>query len=97
MTNISSIFGSIGEYSISNTLGMKNIKECVYCYRMNILVANLYSIIWNFGECRKKSIPTNEGYQEKEYLEKCLLLCQLNKNTCKEAVVQRRLQELNKG
>ena len=97
MTNIASIFGSIGEYSISNTLGMKNIKECVYCYRMNILVANLYSIIWNFGECRKKSIPTNEGYQEKEYLEKCLLLCQLNKNTCKEAVVQRRLQELNKG
>ncbi len=95
MTNIASIFGSIGEYSLSNAFSLKNIKESIHCYRMNIIVANLYSITWNYGECKKKSIPTNEGYQEKEYLDICLSLCKLNKNISKEIVIKRRLQKLN--
>ncbi len=94
MTNIANIYGSLGKYSASNTISLKTIKECIYCYRMNVLEFNLYNIAWNSGECKKKNIPIMQGYQEKEYLNKCLIFGQMNRKITKEVKIKRKLAEL---
>ena len=94
MTNVANTYGSMGQYDISNAISLKTMKECIYCYRMNALVLNLYSITWNNGECKKKNIPIFEGYQEKYCLHKCIALCQMNKNTAQEKTVINRLKNL---
>lgn len=96
MTNVANTYGSIGEFTKSNTISLKIMKECIYCYRMNMLVLDLYIITWNNSECKKNNIPTDEGYQEENYLNICKALCQLNKNTVKEMMVNKKLQQLHK-
>ena len=91
MTNVANTYGSIGEFDVSDQLSLKTIKESIYCYRMNALVLNLYSISWNIGERKKKNIPVDEGYQEADYLNLCLTLCKINKNTAKEMRVKKRM------
>lgn len=95
MTNVANTYGSIGEFSKSNSISLKIMKECIYCYRMNMLVLDLYIVTWNNSECKKNNIPTDEGYQEENYLNKCRALCQLNKNTTKEIMVNNKLQQLH--
>lgn len=97
MTNVASIFGSMGEYAKSNAISLMTIRECIFCYRMNSLVSNLYSISWNYGECKSDVISDNEKYKEKEYLNKCMILCQLNRNIRKERTIKQRLQRSKKN
>ena len=92
MTNLASIYGSMGKYTESNRISINIIKESIFCYRMNTFVQNLYSIAWNNEECKKKNIPTEEGYNPKDYLFKCLTLCQINKNVYKELTVKNKLK-----
>lgn len=92
MTNLASIYGSMGRYTESNRISINIIKESIFCYRMNTFVQNLYSIAWNNEECKKKNIPTEEGYNPKDYLFKCLTLCQINKNVYKELTVKNKLK-----
>lgn len=94
MTNVANIYGNMGEYAKSNMISLKTMKECIYCYRMNLIEFNLYNIAWNNGECKKKNIPINEGYQEREYLNKCVALCQINKNMPKEMRVKKKMNKL---
>lgn len=94
MTNVANTYGSMGEYDKSNSISLRTMRECIYCYRMNALVLNLYSITWNHGECKKKNIPIFEGYQEKDYLYKCIALCQMNKNIAQEKTVKNRFKNL---
>lgn len=91
MTNIANKFGNMGEYIKSNTISLKAIRECIYCYRMNLLEFNLYNIAWNVIECKKKNIPATEGYQELDYLVNCIAICKLNKNKLKEKIAQNKL------
>lgn len=95
VTNIANVYGEMGEYAKSDLLSLNTIKECNYCYRIHMHEFNLYNIAWNKGECRKKNIPTEKGYLEKYYLKRCIVLCQLNKNTFSEIIVQKRLKERN--
>lgn len=92
MTNLASIYGSMGKYTESNQISISTIKESILCYRMNTLVQNLYSIAWNKKECENENIPTEEGYNAKNYLLKCLTLCQINKNVYKELTVKNKLK-----
>ena len=94
MTNIASTYGSVGEYGKSDEISLITIKECIQCYRMNALVSNIYSITWNMGECKKKDFPLKHEYHEKEYLNKCLILCQMNKNISKTVTIRNRLESL---
>ena len=94
MTIIGSTYGSVGEYTISDEISLMTIKECIHCYRMNALVSNIYSITWNIGECKKKNILIKQGYHERDYLNKCLVLCQINKNISKTAIIKKRLQSI---
>ncbi len=94
MTHVANVYGSMEDYFESNDISLRIMKESIQCYRMNALVLNLYIIAWNKGECRKKNIPTKEGYAEVQYLNKCIALCQLNKNEAKEVTVKKRLKEL---
>lgn len=94
MTNIANIYGSMGKYSLSNLVSVKIMKECIYCYRMNVLEFNLYNIAWNTGECKKKNIPIKQGYQEKDYLNMCLILGQMNRKVTKEMKIKRKLAKM---
>ncbi len=94
MTNLASIYGSMGKYTESNQISIKTIKESIFCFRMNTIVQNLYSITWNNSEREKKNIPTDEGYNKKDYLLKCMTLCQINKNVYKELTVKNKLNGL---
>lgn len=94
MTHVANVFGSKERYFKSDEISIRTMKESVHCYRMNALVLNLYIIAWNKGERKKKNIPTEEGYTEAEYLNKCIALCKLNKNEVKEVTVKKRLKEL---
>ncbi len=94
MTNFANTYGSKGEYQKSSNISLKTMKECIYCYRMNTLVLNLYIIAWNNEECKKKNIPMDEGYPVKDYLEICIALCQLNKNIQKEMQIKRKLERI---
>ncbi len=91
MNAIASVYGNMGEYEKSDAIGSKNMKECIYCYRMNTLVVNLYNNIWNCSERIKKDIPTQQGYQEEIYLKKCFILSQINKSTMQEMTVLEKL------
>lgn len=94
MTNVANTYGSMGEYTKSNTISLRTMTECIYCYRMNLVEFNLYNITWNNSECKKKNIPVDEGYEEKTYLNKCMVLFQISKNTIKERVVKKRIENL---
>lgn len=91
MVNIANLYGDLGRYEKSNAISLKIMKECLSCYRMNMLASSLYNNAWNYGECRKKNIPVPQGYHEKEYLKNCLILCRIDKDTIRETIVQRRL------
>ncbi len=93
MTNVANTYGNIGEYRKSEQISLKIMKESICCYRMGALVLNLYSIAWNIGQNNEKNIPTNEGYGEKHYLNKCKILCQINKNKAQEMTVKKKLNE----
>lgn len=94
MVNVANTYGDMGEYSKSNEISLKIMKECVYCYRLNTLTANLYNNVWNYCECKKKNIPVLQGYKEEDYLKKCITLCQISKNTAREMIVKKKLVEL---
>lgn len=94
MTNIANKFGNMGHYYKSNLFSLRIIKESIYCYRMNLLQFNLYNIAWNYSECKKKNIPLEQGYQEKDYLKVCKSLGQISNNMIKENKVQKMLEEL---
>lgn len=95
MTNISSTYGDMGEYDKSDTISLKVMRECIHCYRMNTLAANLYNNAWNYGEKEKKNIPQEQGYCEDEYLKKSISLCQINKNTTRETIIRERIKRYN--
>ena len=92
MTNVANKYGNIGKYIKSNSISLKAIKECIYCYRMNLLEFNLYNIAWNIVEYKKKNIPTTEGYREYDYLVNCIAICKLNKNIVKENIAKNKLK-----
>lgn len=94
MTNVSNTYGDIGEYDKSDIIGLKVMKECVQCYRMSMLELNLYFNVWNYIQRKKKNIPVKQGYQEENYLKKCIALCQINKNTAREMRMKERLVKL---
>ncbi len=94
MTNVANTYGSRGEYTKSNAISLRIMTECIYCYRMNLIEFNLYNITWNNNECKKKNIPVDEGYEEKNYLNKCMVLFQISKNTIKEETIKKRIQQL---
>ncbi len=94
MTHIANTYGDLGQYKNSNIISKRVIEESIYCYRMNAFALNLYIIAWNKGECRKHNICLIDRYNEKTYLNKCIILCQINKNFVKEKIVKRRLERL---
>lgn len=88
MTNVANVYGDIGEYTKSNEISLRAMKESVRCYRINILTANLYNNLWNHKECIDKNIPVKQGYKEDEYLRKCITLCQISKNSIRELIIR---------
>lgn len=70
------------------------MKECIYCYRMNTFALNLYIIAWNNGENAKNNNILIEKNQEEDYLNNCMVLCKMNKNSAKEKIVKQRLERL---
>ncbi len=93
MTTIANVYGEMEEYTQSNEINLLTMQEGIFCYRMHTLVPNLYGIIWNNQRLAMKNIPTQEGYHERDYLNKCIILCQMNKHKDKEKIVKRRLEE----
>lgn len=93
MANVANTYGDMQEYDKSDAISLKVMQECIYCYRMNTLPANLYNNAWNCCEREKKNIPVIQGYS-KEYLKKCIVLCQINKNTTREMLVKEKLTDL---
>lgn len=89
MTNVANIYGNRGYYDESDVLSIETMKECVHCYRMRLLDMHLYICIWNYRERKKKNIPLPQGYSIDMYLKKCKALCQINKNSARETVVNR--------
>lgn len=94
MTHIANTYGDFGEYIKSNVISSHVIKESIHCYRMNAFALNLYIIAWNMGEYKKNNVCIDEKYNEMVYLNKCIKLCQLNKNTNKEKIAKKRLEKL---
>ncbi|MDE7185152.1 MAG: helix-turn-helix domain-containing protein [Lachnospiraceae bacterium] len=94
MTTIANVYGEMGEYTKADMINFRTMQECIYCYRMHMLVPNLYGIIWNNGERFKKNLPIEERFKEKEYLYFCLILCRINKDIVKEAIVKRKLKDM---
>ncbi len=92
MTTIANVYGEMGKYTKADMINLRTMQEGICCYRMNMLVPNLYGIIWNNGERVKKNMPIKEEYKEKDYLHFCLILCKINKDTVKETIVKRRLK-----
>lgn len=95
MTNIASAYGDMGDYDRSDLIVMQTMRECICCYRMNILEFNLYCTTWNNKERKKKRIPTVQGFIEKDYLKRCIALCQINNNAIREVIIKKRITELN--
>ena len=73
---------------------MKIMEESMYCYRLNILAANVYNNIWNYTERIRKSMPIKQEFNEKNVLKKCIVLCQISRNTTRESIVRKRLEKL---
>lgn len=94
MTNIANIFGNRGDYDKSDALSIKTMKECIYCYRMRLFDMQLYIHVWNCREREKKNIPLPQGYSLEVYLKKCIALCQINKNSVREALATKQLASL---
>lgn len=94
MTTIANVYGEMGEYTEADLINLRTMQEGICCYRMHMLVPNLYGIIWNNAERIKKNLPIKERYKEKDYLHFCLLLCKINKDTVKEAVVKRKIKDI---
>ncbi len=96
MINVASIYGNIGDYDKSDAISVAVMRESIFCYRINMLELNIYSIVWNNEERGKKKVPVKQELKEEEYLKKCIALCQLNKNTIRERIIQKRLIDLQK-
>ena len=94
MTHVANIYGNRGKYEKSNLISLTIMKECIYCYRMNTFALNLYIIAWNNGENAKNNNILIEKYQEEDYLNNCMVLCKMNKNSAKEKIVKQRLERL---
>lgn len=94
MSNAANIYGDRGDYDTSDIVSVKTMKECIHCYRMNLLDMNLYINIWNNDERRKKNIPVLKGYHKDVYLKRCLILCQINKDIAREQMVKNLLIKL---
>lgn len=94
MTNVANTFGDMGRYDESDSISMKIMEESMYCYRLNILAANVYNNIWNYTERIRKSMPIKQEFNEKNVLKKCIVLCQISRNTARESIVRKRLEKL---
>lgn len=94
MTNVANTFGDMGRYDESDSICMKIMEESMYCYRLNILAANVYNNIWNYTERIRKSMPIKQEFNEKNVLKKCIVLCQISRNTTRESIVRKRLEKL---
>ncbi len=94
MTHVANIYGDREEYDRSDTVCTTAMRECIHCYRMNLLDMNLYIQIWNDDERQKKNIPLLKGYQKDMYLKRCLALCQINKDNTREIMVKEQLMKL---
>ncbi len=95
MINVASIYGNIGDYDTSDSISLAVMRESILCYRINMLELNIYSIVWNNEERRKKKVPVHQELVEEEYLKKCIILCQLNKNSYRERIIRKRLTDLH--
>lgn len=94
MTNVANTLGDMGKYDESDTISMKIMEESICCYRLNILAANVYNNIWNYTERLRKSMPIKKELNEKNVLKKCIVLCQISRNTVRESIVRKRLEKL---
>ncbi len=94
MTNVANTYGDMGRYDESDTISMKIMKESMCCYRLNILASNVYNNIWNYSERIRKNIPIKQGYNEKDVLNNCIVLCQISRNTARETIIRKRLEKL---
>lgn len=94
MINIANIYGDREDYDISDSICLRTMKECIHCYRMNLLDMGLYIHIWNNVERQKKNIPLKQGYSEDMYYKKCIALCQINKDNVREIMVKEQLMKL---
>ena len=94
MTNAANIYGDMGEYDQSDAIGIRTMKEEIHCYRMNLLDMNLYIILWNNDERKKKNIPVKQGYKEDVHIKRCISLCQINRNTKRAIKLKKRQTKL---
>lgn len=93
MTNVANIYGDRGDFDKSDAVSAETMKECIHCYRMRLLDLHLYISAWNYGERKKKNIPLPQGYHVDVYLKNCIALCQINKNSMREKVVNEQLEK----
>ena len=96
MTNIANIYGDVGEYEKSDFISLRVMRECIYCYRMNTLIANLYNNCWNnsHGQYIKNDIPAKQRYHAEVYLKRCMILSQINKSSEWEMLIKERIKTL---
>lgn len=90
---IACIYGNLGEYDRSNTIGLKSMQECVRCYRMSRLAVFLYNNVWNYSHQSKKNIPVLQGYDTERCLNICSILCQICKNSTREMIIKQKLKK----
>lgn len=93
MTNVANGYGDMGKYDESNEISLRIMKESVYCYRMNILAANVYNNVWNYDQHINKNIPEKQGYQKDVRLKRCITLCQITKNTVREMLIRKMINK----
>ncbi len=91
MTNIANAYGDMGDYHKSDEISLNVMKECVLCYRFSMLELNLYILAWNCEECIDKNFSVVHGYQSKDFLKWCAVLCQLSKNVARETFIRKKL------
>lgn len=93
MSVIACIYGNMGEYNKSNQISLKIMKECIHCYRTNMLAISLYNNIWNYKENIKKNIPVFQGYEIENCLKICISLCQITNNFAREKKIKNKLTD----
>lgn len=91
MINIINMYGDMGEYDKSDAINILMMRECLHCYRMNMLATNLYNSIWSYISRIKKNIPVKQECNEISCLKKCISLCQISNNIIREKMIKERI------
>ncbi|MDE7322170.1 MAG: helix-turn-helix domain-containing protein [Lachnospiraceae bacterium] len=92
MTNIANVYGDMGEYDKSDEISLRTMRESVCCYRMNLIAANLYNNVWNYEQRIINRIPVRQGFQGDKFLKRCMMLCQMSKNTVLEMIISKKIK-----